>query len=179
MVLAAEHSRRETIVSMVRIAAALVLFTLLPHTLFAPPAISIKITGFWRPDIGVNELTGGAGSDFPAFFESAVDQIDITITKTVAETYPWRLDVKRADVNWHANLSLYVQRTPGGTGDTGAGASVTGGTTYQLIGTSDQTLCTGTGDWSKLPFQYRIEGMSAFVPADTYETTVYYTVTET
>ena len=151
-----------------------VIFLVLPLLLQAAPKVSIRTNGRWRMTIGTTDLTGGAGSDFPGFFESALNEITIDITKLITPTTQWRLDVRRVDSNWHANLRLYVLRTTDGTGD----GTISGGAVYQEVTTVDQSFFTGMDDRNNITLQLRLEGMPAQVPEDTYLTDVYYTVTE-
>ena len=160
----------------IRYLAAIILIVISPVRLFAPPAISLKVTGKWQAILRATDLTGGAGTDYQTPFESAVDEVKLTITKTAGPTAPWRIDIRRTDVNWDADLTLYAKRSSDGTGD----GTISGGTTYQAVTTTDQSFFTGTGDRSQIGLQYQIDGFSVNnLQVDTYETTIYITVTET
>ena len=145
------------------------------HGLSATPPISLRITGRWQDRLDSANLTGGAGTDFANPFESAAGQVDLTITKTLGPTAPWRMDVRRADITWNPSFRIYAKVTSIGTGD----GSVTGGGTYFEITNADQEFFTGTGDRTKIEIQYKIEGFSvANAVIAVYDTDIYYTVVE-
>ena len=121
------------------------------------------------------DLVGGAGTDYANPFESDVDVVTMSISKTATPTNGWRIDVRKTDTNWDPNLLLYVKRSSDGTGT----GTITGGTVYQEITSTDTQLFTGEDDRSKVGLQYQIGGFSVNnVKVDTYETTIYITVTE-
>jgi hypothetical protein len=157
-----------------KILTIVIIFHFIIFNAFAPPNLSIKITGKWNLKIDENDLVGGAGTTFPDAFESKTDEISITISKTTTPTTPWRVDIRRIDINWHPNLTLFVKRTSDGTGD----GTIDNGTTYQQVTLIDQFFFSGTGERSKIDIQLKIEGVSLPVPVDTYSTEIYYTVTE-
>lgn len=154
--------------------ALIVAVLLLVAGQFSEAEISIDATGGWSRTITAADLEAGAGSDLKSTYESAADP-SLTISGTAGNDDAWRVDVRRADTDWHSNLTLSVKRTGGGTG----GGSITGGTAYQAIGTSDAEFFSGAGDRSAIPLQFKLEGMSLQVPPDTYSTTITYTVVDT
>jgi hypothetical protein len=121
------------------------------------------------------ELVGGAGTGFAASYESTPDEIRLTIRNTQGPTAPWRVDVRRADTNWDGALTLSVRRTSDGTGD----GSISDGTAYQAVTTSDAVFFDGTGDRQKIDLQLKIDGDLNSLFVDDYVTTVFYTLTET
>ena len=136
-------------------------------------AIDISVTGSWSETIDAADLQAGAGSDLTASYESATDQVLITISGTAGGGDAWRVDVRKVDTNWHSDLILYVRRTGAGTG-----GSVSGGTDYLQVTGSDQAFFSGSDDVSGIPIQLKVSGMSIQVAPDTYTTTVYYTVVD-
>lgn len=124
--------------------------------------------------IDQTDIVGGAGGDVPATFESP----DRTFSIDSWGFNPpsnWHIDVSRVDVNWNADIHLYVRRTGPGTG-----ATLTGGTTYQEVTTSAAPFFSASGgDCSNIPIRYQVTGSYASlgIPADTYVTRIYYTVT--
>ena len=153
----------------------LLIFNFLTLLSWSAPSISLKITGKWTLTLRATDLIGGAGTDYLSEQESAVDQISITISKTATPTTPWRMDIKRVDINWNPNLHLYGRRTADGTGT----GTINGGTVYQEITLTDQEFFTGTGERSKIEVQLKLSGISVFnLVEDTFDTTLYYTVTE-
>lgn len=139
--------------------------------------MTMRITGRWTiGNIDALSLTGGAGSDFVGSLESAINQIDISITKTTDPiAHPWRMDIKRLDTIWAPGFRLYVRRTADGLGD----GTIAGGTVYQEITEVDQSFFSGTGDRTKIELQLKLDGVQvANMHVESYSTTIYYTVTE-
>ena len=158
-----------------RVAAMILLLAVSCLPVFAAPKLSIRVTGKWQENLRANDLSGGAGTDFISPFESAVNEVDITISKTSTPTAPWKLEVRRVDTNWSPDLVLYVKRTSDGTGT----GTISDGTSYQEVTTTDTLFFSGTGELSKIELQFRLEGVSAgVITADDYTTEVFYTVTE-
>ncbi len=134
-------------------------------------ATDISVTGSWSETIDENDLLAGAGTDLKNSYESPDNQVSITISNT---TGSWRVDIKRVDTNWHADLSLSVRRT-----GSGAGGSVSGGDTYTEVTGTDQPFFTGSNGVSGITAQIKLSGMSIQVSPDSYSATVYYTVVDT
>jgi hypothetical protein len=138
-------------------------------------AIDIALAGSWAVSIDAGDLTGGPGTDLTDTYESETAQITITISNTPGSGDNWRVDVKRMDTNWDSDLTLEVRRT----GDGAGGGSISGGTTYQEIDTTDTAFFSGSGDRSDITLQLRLSGVSVHVPPDAYSTSVTYTVVDT
>jgi hypothetical protein len=136
----------------------------------AEPA-NITITGTWSLSIGAGNLTGGPGSNLTATYTSATNQVTMAVTTTLVN---WRVDVRRIDTIWHANLTLEIRRTGTGSGT----GTVSGGTTYLTITTTNQAFVTGSGNRSGIPLQEQLGGVSVSIPAQTYTTTIQYTVVD-
>ncbi len=137
--------------------------------------LSINSTAAWAP---LAEFTGVAGEDYPASFESAANEYRFTVSRPgPPSTDPYEVTVRRQDTVWNAGLTLDVRRT----GDGGGGGTISGGLSYQEIGTTDAPFWTGTGRKNNIPVQLRISGAfgGAGIPAGTYTTTVIYTITDT
>jgi len=153
----------------------IIIIVILATILFAGCAeaqMTISATGNWSPSIGEADLQSGAGSDLISTYESNSDQVSITIGGASGKS--WRVDVKRTNVVWNDDLTLSIQRTGAGSGS----GSILGGTTYQLIETSDSEFFSGTEDRSGIPAQLKLGGVSLQVPPNTYSTTVTYTLVE-
>jgi len=158
-----------------RVAMTILLLAVFCTPVFTAPKLTIRVTGKWQENLRAADLTGGAGTDFVSPFESAVNEVDITISNTSSDTAPWKVEVRRIDTNWDPYLLLYVKRTSGGTGT----GTISNGSTYQEVTTTDTLFFSGTGDRSKIELQFLLEGVSAgVIDADDYITEVYYTVTE-
>jgi len=133
-------------------------------------SIEITSTGNWSVTIDSSNLINGAGSDLNSTYESTTYQVSLTISSTSGS---WRVDVRKANTNWHTDLHLWVRRT----GD-GSGGSVSNGTVYQELTGTDQPFFTGSDNVSGITLQLKLSGMSVQVPPDTYTATIYYTVVD-
>jgi hypothetical protein len=137
-------------------------------------ALTIVSSGDWSLPIGASDLVGGAGTDLPGSFESASDLISIDIAGTTGAGDNWRVDVKKTDGTWNANLHLNTYRTGAGSGP----GSVSGGTSYQEITGTDASFFSGDGDRSGITVRLKLSGVSVHVPPATYGATVTITVVD-
>jgi len=85
-------------------------------------AIDLTAGGDWSRSIDAADLQGGPGSDLGATYESS-GLGTLAITGTAGNTDNWRVDVRRMDATWHADLSLSIRRTSDGAG----GGLISGG----------------------------------------------------
>ncbi len=131
----------------------------------------ISASGGWSETIDGGDLTSGAGSDLTDAYVSSASATTISVTYVGS----WRVDTKRTDSFWHADYTLFGQRTSSGSGS----GSIAGGLSYQGIATSDATFFSGTGDRSGIDAQYRLTGMSVNAQPATYSTTVTFTIVST
>jgi len=143
--------------------------------------VLITVTGDWNLTLDVTDLQGGAGSNLVGTHSSAVDVTRVTLKKDYGGTwweflinFDWRVDISKSDTNWDANLQLWTRRTGNGTGL----GSISGGTAYQQVTGVDSYFFNGNFPHYNIPIQYQVRGVSVQVPADSYETTVVYTITE-
>ena len=146
---------------------------ILAWTVEVLPAIALVCTGSWSPVIGAADLVAGAGSALRSTYESAADQVSVTISDTAGSGDAWRVDVRRVDGTWNDDVDLWIVRTSDGTGGT-----VTGGTSYVQVTTSDQTFFSGSDDVSGIACRLRLTGVSIAVPPGSYGTTVWLTVVD-
>jgi len=135
-------------------------------------AQEITVTGSWDVTIDETDLQGGAGSDLNSTYTSAVNQLDIQIKGKKLKS--WRVDVSKADSNWHVLMELWIQRTGDGIGS----GTIWGGTTYQEIMNVDQVFFYGGKNRKNIPIQLQLRGMTVQIPYDTYTTTIWFTVSE-
>ena len=155
----------------------ILLATLAFYTLGFAPGIAITVTGSWSLSIGQANLSGAAGSDLTASYESNTNQLLMTISGTSGS---WRVDVYRVDSTWHTSFVLSIKRTGSGTPPTKGTYSINPiGLTYGPITTSATTFWSGTNSFTNIPLQYQLSGVSCAVPAASYSTTVYFTVVQT
>lgn len=137
-------------------------------------SIVIAVTGSWGETIDASDLISGAGSDLKSDYESAAAAVSVSISGTTGASDTWRIDVKKADANWHGDFILYVKRTSDGTG-----GSVSGGASYQQVTDIYNSFFNGSDNVSGINVQLKLSGVSIQIPPDTYTTTVYYTVVDT
>lgn len=152
--------------------ASFLLIALLMHT-SAWSAPSITGTGSWILTIGVLDLIAGAGSELVASYESAVDAVLLSPNPVPAKP-AWRVDVSRVDTAWPGSFVLWIKRTGDGTGS----GSISDGTTYLTVTTTDQPFFTGSEDRANVPIQFQLTGISTQIPPGDYTTTVYYTIVQ-
>ena len=135
-------------------------------------AVSIRVSGSWFETVDETDLVGGAGSELKSTFESAADQVSITLLG--AGQGGWRVDVRKVDTDWHSDLGLYVRRTSDGSGS----GQIAGGTSYQQVTDTYQEFFRGSRNRKDVGVQLMLDGVSADLPGGNYLTTVYYTVVE-
>jgi hypothetical protein len=143
--------------------------------LFLNPAIYaqvLTVTGNWSLSISASSLTE-AGNDFTGTYTSASTQtyIDVDVKK---KNDNWRIDVRKSDINWNPALILSVRRTGNGNS---SGPAPNGGTTFIQLTNSNQEFFRGRKDNPDIPVEYRLSGISVTIPAQSYSTTVIYTLT--
>ena len=147
------------------IAAILCLLT--PLLAFAGDIVA---TGGWNETIDSSDLVSGPGSDLNASYESAANATSLDLT-TAAD---YRVDVRRTDGTWSGDFTLYAQRTSDGSG----AGSISGGTSYQVVSTTDAELFSGNSDRTGVEVQYQVDGVSVSISPDTYSSTVTFTIVD-
>lgn len=125
-------------------------------------AVSIAVTGNWNLSFGENDLIGGAGTDLQSTYSSASNELRLTIS---GSTGAWRVDVRKSDSNWHANFVLKVRKTSGKTKPT----VTVQDTDTEFFSDKKNISCN---------VQVILENVSVAIPADTYTTTLVFTVTD-
>jgi len=135
-------------------------------------AISISAVGSWTETVDETDLAGAPGSDLIGTYESAADQVAVDISETTGDSDTWRVDIKKVDTTWHANLHLYLKRTSDGAGS----GSISGGGSYLEAGDTYAEFFSGAGNRTGIYIQLEITGISVSVPAAAYSASVYYTV---
>jgi hypothetical protein len=134
-------------------------------------AANITISGSWSRTIGSGDLQGGAGSNLNPTYASSSNQVYMSVTTTLTN---WRVDILRIDSSWNSNFVLSIRRTGNGMGS----GTVSGGTNYQTILTTSQTLVTGSGNLYLIALQEQLGGVSVSIPVATYSTTIQYTAVD-
>jgi len=140
---------------------------------WAEAALGIEAFGGWNQSIGASDLSAGAGSDLNSTYSSVNNSTLINITGAQGVNRDWRVDVNRVGGSWDANLRIYVRRTGDGTGT----GTVSDGLNYIEATTTGNYFFQGSDLRSSIPVQYQLQGASLNVLANTYNTSVVFTVT--
>ncbi len=92
--------------------------------------------------------------------------------------FEWRLAVHKSDVYWNNELKVDIRRS--GDGEPGSRFNnwIAGGTNFQTLTAMPITFFEGGAVRNNVPVEFRINNISVLIPADEYETTIYFTVYE-
>jgi hypothetical protein len=141
---------------------------------FATGQFDVTCTGgSWTVSLNVANLSGNGGTNFVTPVASAANQVTINVTSTQLSGN-WRVDISRTDIAWNAGLRLYARRTADGTGT----GTITGGTTYQQITTTQTAFFSGTRARNGITVQYQLDGLSVTLGQNNFTTTVNYTLVD-
>jgi len=141
----------------------------------AEASISIAAVGGWSQIVTAMDLQGAGGSDLNPIYTSNVSQTVIAVVGTQSNISNWRVDVRRSAGIWVDDLKISIKRSSEGFG----GGNIFGGTSYQVIGTTDSVMFSGSGDRSDIHIQLQLSGVStATIFAAAYSTMITYTVVE-
>lgn len=143
----------------------------------ANPGWSVSV-----PASSINE----AGLDYSLSPNSLSNQTLISVTSIPGSfgAGSYQVFVQKADVVWNANLKLNVLRTGAGTGSGFfGGGSINGGLSEIELSNNAQLFFSGNAGFfgssrTNVPIQYQITGLTVLIPAQSYSTTVIYTVTD-
>ena len=124
--------------------------------------------GDWDYTVSTSNLE--AGKDITGTHTSSTSQVYLS----VAYDDDWVISVKKSDVNWDDTLILQIIRT----GDGYTYGSISDGESWKRIKDNDRDFFEGDDYVYFVPLQYRIRKASVIIPADTYETSVIFTVTD-
>jgi predicted secreted protein len=149
--------------------------TLLIST-FCLKAQSINAIGSWSVSVPSNTISE-AGNDYNINLTSMTNQTILDINVPVTTT-SWRVDANKQDSFWNNSLTLWIRKTGDGIGVAGSTIAPLGTIPFFQLANLGQPLFTGTKNYSSIPIQYEIRGLSVLIPASTYNTTVVYTITE-
>lgn len=131
----------------------------------------IRISG--DVEFAFNYASIKAGEDYSLETESKQDVAKLDIKKLKKQAY-WRVTVCKNDINWDNQVKVYVRRTNSGSGN----GTVWGCTNYTQIRNMPITVLQGQGALSNIYLQYKLDGISLAVPANTYYTDIVYTLYE-
>jgi hypothetical protein len=144
---------------------------------FMTKAQRISANQGWSVTIPVGTITE-AGSDYTTPATSATTQTLIDFKTGGASSYT--ISVQKVDIDWHPNLTLWVQRNGDGNGSGGKIVPMTGGEVFIQVTNAPQLFFFDASGEShnrnNVPVQYQIIGYSVLLPVKTYTTTVVYTI---
>ncbi len=136
---------------------------------------TINVTGNWDYAISTSNITE-AGLDFTGVYTSDRGQVLIDVKSNGNNN--WYVYVRKMDVHWHDDLRIKVKRNGNGNGG-GNGSKINGGTDqYIRIKDTDRLFFSGKKNRSNIPIRFRMRKVSVLIPADTYQTTIIYTITD-
>lgn len=170
------------------IRSVLILSILIFARIAVAQPIDLNITSPLNWELVMDEQdVSQAGEDVPSSMQSASDETIMMIEGRPAWWNPnhpnhikfceqrgrcdWQVEIERADNNWHSNLKLMVRRTSGPN-------NVYEGNLWREIHSYPEFFFWGQGNAENIHIQYEISGISVTIPADTYSTQVYYTVSD-
>ena len=136
--------------------------------------IIIKLRGAWNVVVDQSSCVGVPGMDFNLAQESPPDVVSLSVRKTHFQN--WEIDIRKEDIHWHPRIRLFIRRSSNGHGSFHSG--VLWGTRYIRIRNHDVLFFIGWGSRDLIGLQFKLNGITTRVPADTYTTTIYYTAVE-
>ncbi|MEI9894764.1 MAG: hypothetical protein WDN28_12975 [Chthoniobacter sp.] len=147
------------------------LHKILPWLALAGLAQGADLTssGDWIQTITAAHLSSGAGSDLQAQFESVSGVTTLTVANASGA---WSLRARRSGGQGHPDVTVYVKRTSGG----GGSGSISGGTAYMELTTSDAEIFSGSEARSGISLQFKLTGLSRKVSPATYLSSIIFTV---
>ena len=129
----------------------------------------LSSSGDWVTGATASNLISGAGSDFQGQFESLAGVTTLTIFNAPGA---WSLRARRGGSQWSGDVKVLVRRASGGSGI----GSVSGGTGYVELTTTDAEIFSGSGARSGISLQFKLAGVSKRVSPATYLSTILFTV---
>lgn len=90
--------------------------------------------------------------------------------------FNWLVKVDKSDLFWNSNLTIQVRRSGNGSGGSLSNNYISGGTNFQTVTNTPTTFFNGGAVRNNVPIEFRINNISVLIPADDYETTIYFTI---
>jgi hypothetical protein len=125
--------------------------------------------------------TNRIGSDYADsdLIIGGTGNISLSIANAGACTNNWQISVSRTDITTNIGLSFWVKRTNDGIGSAGSSIDPMGLANFLKIETFSQNLFLGLKNRTSIQINYKISGISVVRNANTYRTTIYYTISGT
>jgi len=92
--------------------------------------------------------------------------------------FNWRVTIHKSDIIWNPSLELEARRSGNGSSGSLFNNWISGGTNFQTVTNIPSNFFEGGAVRNDVPVEYRINNISVLIPADDFETTIYYTVYE-
>ncbi|MGQ9729935.1 MAG: hypothetical protein ACUVX8_01555 [Candidatus Zipacnadales bacterium] len=153
--------------------------TLSPHHLAVVALISlssrtqaagIAILGSCQATVGPQWLLQERHGPRALTYVSDPSAVLLNITGMSSQLAGWRVEIRRADMDWPRGMRLWVRRTGDGMGS----GRVWGPSRFTEITPTGVLLCIGQGDRIGIPLQFRITGLSFDIPVGTHTTSIAY-----
>lgn len=89
----------------------------------------------------------------------------------------WKIEIYKSDLSWHPDLMLEAKRSGEGNRlDKRGNPYVQDGENYQPVTNNPTYFFKGRGEFNNIPVNFRISGASLTMGAETFETSVIFTV---
>ena len=137
----------------------------------------VKLQGRWDCFVSASDIIE-AGNDYIGTYESGDSEVQFSVNDGFWPEllgYNWSVSIRKSDVDWDNTAKIYVQRTSDGTPYLLNG-TVTGGTSYQQVNDTEMYFFSGNRGRQNIEIQYRLQGVSVVMKAQTYTTYIIYTV---
>lgn len=141
--------------------------------------IELRVTGDPVFPLSTFDLTE-AGTDYTHTVTSTSGPM-ISISHKHGRTrnfgeFTWRVAVHKSDIFWNNELEVDIRRS--GDGEPGSRFNnwIAGGTNFQTLTDMPITFFEGGAVRNNVDIKFRINHISVLIPANEYETTVYFTV---
>ncbi|MBA4851229.1 hypothetical protein [Emticicia sp. BO119] len=139
-------------------------------------SLAQSVSGNWTSNLPASTITE-AGSNYSSNWTSLTNQSVISMAAWLTN---YTVRVKKIDGVWHSDLGLWIHKTSDRVGLLGSAAPSGNSTYFQLTAADQVFFTTYTGvTLTGLPsfnIQYEIRGLSVTIPAQTYSTTIVYTI---
>lgn len=137
---------------------------------FGAGAAAADLTAFgqWTESLTAQNLITGAGSGLQNP-ESTAGVIALSVTNPLV-TY--RVRARLSSGSWDSSVGIWIKRTSAGSGP----GTISGGTSYIQLTSSDVEIFSGTLDRANVSLQCKTTGLSTAVRPGTYQSPIIFTV---
>jgi hypothetical protein len=141
--------------------------------------IELRVTGNPVFPLSTFDLTE-AGTDYSHTITSTSGPM-ISISHKHGRTrnfgeFAWNVAVHKSDIFWNNELKVDIRRSSDGEPASRFNNRISGGTNFQTLTDMPLQFFEGGAARDNIDVEFRINNISVLIPADEYETTVYFTV---